>query len=59
MKINGENNKVALNAQYILDVLSSIHDDNVAVEMVDKVNPVAIKPLKKGDYVHIIMPLKL
>ncbi len=59
VKIEGDNNKVALNAQYILDVLSNIHDDKVAVEMVDKVNPVAIKPLKKDDYVHIIMPLKL
>lgn len=57
--IKGENNKVALNAQYILDVLASIHDDKVSVEMVDKVSPVTIKPLKKTEYVHIIMPLKL
>jgi len=59
VKIKGDNNKVALNAQYILDVLSSLHEEKVVLEMVDKINPVMIKPLKKTEYVHIIMPLKL
>src|SRR3989339_67270 len=58
-KVSGENNKIALNSQYILDVLSNIQDDTVLVEVVDKTSPVTIKPLKKKDFVHIIMPLKL
>jgi len=59
IKITGENNKVALNAQYMLDVLSSVTEDKISVDVVDKINPVSIKPLKKSDFVHIIMPLKL
>ncbi|MFA6528903.1 MAG: DNA polymerase III subunit beta [Candidatus Gracilibacteria bacterium] len=59
VKVSGENNKIALNAQYILDALLNIQDDNVLLEVVDKTNPVSIKPLKKKDFVHIIMPLKL
>jgi len=59
VKVEGENNKVALNAQYLLDVLSSIGEDEVFVELVDKINPILLKPLKKTDYRHIIMPLKL
>lgn len=58
-KVSGENNKIALNAQYILDALSNIQDESVFLEIVDKISPVSIKPLKKKDFVHIIMPLKL
>ncbi len=59
IKIEGDNNKIALNAQYILDVLSSFHTESIGMELVDKMSPMKIKPLKKTDYVHIIMPLKL
>lgn len=58
-KVSGDNNKVALNAQYLLELLSSVHGSEISFELIDKVNPVLIKPLKKTDYRHIIMPLKL
>jgi DNA polymerase III subunit beta len=60
VKMEGENNKVALNAQYILDVLSHISDQRVKLAIDNKVAPVTIKPAKKeSNYTHIIMPLKL
>lgn len=59
VKINGENNKIALNAQYLLDVLNFIQSDKVLLEIEDKLSPAIIKPLKKSDYVYIIMPLKI
>jgi len=59
VKIEGENNKISLNAQYLLDVLTYIGEDKILFIMNDKVSPATIKPLKDEDYVYIIMPLKV
>ena len=59
VKINGENNKIALNAQYLLDVLNYIQSETVMLEIDDKLSPAIIKPVKNSDYVYIIMPLKI
>lgn len=58
-KVVGENNKTALNVYYFIEVLSNISEENVVFEITDKLAPVVVKPLKKSDYVHIIMPLKV
>lgn len=57
--ITGENNKIALNAQYLADVLSYIDSEKVCIELNDKLSPAAIKPCKEEGYVYIIMPLKI
>lgn len=59
IKIEGENNKISLNAQYLLDVLTFITVDDVTIIMNDKVSPAVVKPVKGDDYVYIIMPLKV
>jgi DNA polymerase-3 subunit beta len=59
VEVNGENNKIALNAQYLGDVLSYLDIDKARVELNDKLSPAAIKPCKDDDYVYIIMPLKV
>ncbi len=59
VKTNGENNKIALNAQYLLDVLNYIQSETVILEIDDKLSPAIIKPVKNSDYVYIIMPLKI
>jgi len=58
IKLEGENNKVAINSQYLLDVLGHIKD-NVIIEMDEKLTPLVVKPIKKDDYIYIIMPLKV
>lgn len=58
IKMNGENNKVALNSQYLLDVLSHLKE-SVSIEMDEKLTPVVVRPTKKEDYLYIIMPLKV
>ncbi|EKD92657.1 MAG: hypothetical protein ACD_28C00372G0011 [uncultured bacterium] len=58
--VEGENNQVALNAQYILDVLNHLEDDHIFLSIDNKISPVTIKPSKKeANYTHVIMPLKL
>ncbi|HRY90715.1 MAG TPA: DNA polymerase III subunit beta [Candidatus Gracilibacteria bacterium] len=59
VKIEGENNKIALNAQYLLDVLNYIATDKIMLEIDDKLSPAVVKPLKEKDYIYIIMPLKI
>ena len=58
-KVEGVNNEIALNSQFILDVLSNIGDDEVIFEVGEKVNPVIVRPIKQSDYIHVIMPLKI
>lgn len=58
IKIHGENNKVAINSQYLLDVLGRLKE-NVMIEMDEKLTPVVVRPQKKEDYLYIIMPLKI
>ncbi|MEK7528520.1 MAG: DNA polymerase III subunit beta, partial [Patescibacteria group bacterium] len=58
VKIQGENNKVAINAQYLMDVLNRLKD-SVIIEMSEKLTPVLVKPEKGDGYVYIIMPLKV
>jgi DNA polymerase-3 subunit beta len=58
-KVEGENNKISLNSQYLLDVLTYINEDKVLFFMNDKASPASIKPVEDGGYVYIIMPLKV
>ncbi len=58
-KTEGENNEIALNSQFILDVLNNVGCDEVILEMGEKITPVIMRPKDRSDYVHIIMPLKI
>jgi DNA polymerase III subunit beta len=59
VKVDGDNNKISLNSQYMLDVLTYITDEKVILEISDKLSPAVIKPVKREDYIYIIMPLKV
>lgn len=59
VKVEGENNKIALNAQYLLDVLTFVQSGSVLLEIDDKLSPAVIHPAENKDYVYIIMPLKV
>jgi DNA polymerase III subunit beta len=59
IQIEGENKKISLNAQYLIDVLTHINNDKVLFQIIDKVSPAMIRPAGKEDYVYIIMPLKV
>lgn len=59
VNVDGENNKISLNAQYLIDVLTYVDDNKVLFQVIDKVSPAVICPSGKNDYVYIIMPLKV
>lgn len=56
---SGDVQVAALNAQYVLDVLSHLKDDQVHLGLNDGLSPVKVEPAQESGYVHIIMPLKV
>ncbi len=60
VKIDGATNVIALNADYVLDVLGALTgDDKIQIEVEGKMNPAVFKRIKHQDFVHLIMPLKV
>jgi DNA polymerase III subunit beta len=58
-KIEGDDNEIALNSQFMLDVLENLDSNEVVLKLGDKTTPAVFQPANKEDYVHIIMPLKI
>lgn len=58
-KIEGQDLQVAFNAKYLLDVLSIVGTEEVRLGLTGPLNPGAIKPVGRDDYVYIIMPVRV
>lgn len=58
-KVDGENNEIALNSQFMLDVLANLESKEAVLKLGDKTSPALFQPAGKDDYIHIIMPLKI
>ncbi len=60
IKLEGATNIIALNADYVLDVLGAMSgEEKITIELEGKLNPAVFKKEKGKDFVHLIMPLKL
>lgn len=58
-EVTGKEMEIAFNAKFLTDALSAIEEENVTIELGSPLSPGLIKPQKKQDYWHIIMPLKI
>jgi len=58
-EIQGEENKIALNSEYLLDVLNALPQGKITIDVDNKLSPALLKHEKLSDYLHIVMPLKL
>lgn len=58
-KVDGEENKIALNAQYLIDVLSNTQTSKCIIGVNDKLFPVSFRGIDIDGFVYIIMPLKI
>lgn len=59
-KVDGQANQIALNADYVLDMLGSLSGEkNIKMELDSKMTPAVIKTEKDSGFVHLIMPLKM
>lgn len=55
--VDGESVEIAFNVKYMTDVLSVIDTPQVALETITATDPGVIKPVGKGEFTHIIMPM--
>jgi len=54
----GEENEIAFNGRYLLDMLSNIHDERLQFEMTGPLNSGVFKIEGKTSYLHLIMPIR-
>jgi len=55
--IDGEEAKIAFNVKYLSDVLSVLHQTQVALEVTTPSSPGVIRPIGVDNYVHVVMPM--
>ncbi len=55
--VEGEEAKIAFNGKYLTDVLSVLHQAQVALETTNPSSPGVIRPVGVDNYIHIIMPM--
>jgi DNA polymerase III subunit beta len=57
--LTGEENEIAFNARYLLEVLSHLEEDELVFEMTGPLNPGVFKIYNDTSYLHLIMPIRL
>ncbi len=55
--IDGEAAKIAFNAKYLSDVLSVLHQNQVALETTTPSSPGVLRPVGVDNYIHVVMPM--
>ncbi|MFC2041889.1 DNA polymerase III subunit beta [Chloroflexota bacterium] len=55
--VEGEEAKIAFNGKYLIDVLSVLHEAQVAVETTNPSSPGVIRPVGTDNYIHVVMPM--
>ncbi len=55
--VEGEETKIAFNGKYLIDVLSVLHEPQVALEATNPSSPGVIRPVGVDNYLHVVMPM--
>jgi len=58
-KTTGEENEIAFNSRYLVELLQNVSDDQMVFEMQGPLNPGVFKILKDPNFVHLIMPIRI
>ena len=58
-KISGEENEIAFNARYLVDLLSYLDDEEMIFEMSGPLSPGVFKVKNDPTYLHLIMPIRV
>jgi len=56
---NGEALKIGFNAKYIMDILSSIQEGEIDIELNDQLSPGVIRPANDSSYTCVVMPMRI
>ena len=55
----GKELKIGFNAKYILDVLGSMEEEDIRLELKDQLSPGLLRPQSDSDYTCVIMPMRI
>ena len=55
--VEGAEAKIAFNGKYLTDVLSVLHESQVALEATSPSSPGVLRPVGVDNYLHVIMPM--
>ena len=55
--VEGEESKVAFNGKYLTEVLSVLHETQVALETTNSSSPGVLRPVGMDNYLHVVMPM--
>jgi len=58
-KTIGEENEIAFNARYLLDLFSSIEEESVSLEMTGPLSPAVFRIVGDDSFLHLIMPIRI
>ncbi len=58
-KTSGEENEIAFNAKYLLDLLSALEEEDLIFEMNGPLNPGVFKIKGDDTFLHLIMPIRV
>lgn len=56
--LSGEENEIAFNANYLLDILSNLSETDLIFEMTGPLNPGVFKIKDDPSFLHLIMPIR-
>jgi len=55
--VEGEEAKIAFNGKYLVEVLSVLHEPQVALETTNPSSPGVLRPVGVDNYTHVVMPM--
>jgi DNA polymerase-3 subunit beta len=58
-KVTGSENSAVFNYRYLLDCLNNLSEPEIKFKTINDSSPAAIIPVKRDDYIYIVMPIKL
>ncbi|HAH86432.1 MAG TPA: DNA polymerase III subunit beta, partial [Armatimonadetes bacterium] len=56
---DGEDIEIAFNAKYLTEFLSVVGTEGVFMELTGSLNPGAMKPVGKDNYLYVLMPMQI
>jgi DNA polymerase-3 subunit beta len=57
-ELKGEENEIAFNAKYLLDLLSNLSEDQLVFDMIGPLNPGVFRIKGDASFLHLIMPIR-
>ncbi|MCL6096895.1 MAG: DNA polymerase III subunit beta [Patescibacteria group bacterium] len=58
-RVTGEENEIAFNARYLLDLFANVEDESMSFEMAGPLNPGVFKITSDNSFLHLIMPIRV